>query len=274
MSKEALREALQRTREATDASGGELLHIDPAKLYDHPNNVRRRYRADTITELAQSIKAQGIIEPLKAYRSLSGDLVLIAGHRRKRAAIEAGLRTVPALVVAEPNESDLLDQQLIENIQREELTPLDIARSLKRKIDNLGGRRGSATIVAENVGKSNAWVSVHMQLLDLHPDVIALADDEIVTERQSLMRLNHLSDEERAKEIARLRGEESEDAGEEASAKRTRTPPTPHQALTAFFGVPVYLERSRNKAALRIAAPNTEVLQGVLDRLNFRDSLD
>ncbi|TVS11782.1 MAG: ParB/RepB/Spo0J family partition protein [Wenzhouxiangella sp.] len=128
---------------------------------------------DRLEELAESIRSQGLVQPV-IVRPLAkpGTYELIAGERRWRACRMAGKETIPAIVRDVPDEATLA-LALIENIQRENLNPLEEATALKRLIDEFELTHAQA---AENVGRSRAAVSNLLRLLELAPEVRALVD--------------------------------------------------------------------------------------------------
>ena len=124
---------------------------------------RRRFDADLLDELAESIKSQGVIEPVIVRNAGKGRFELIAGERRWRASQLAGLSEIPALV-REIDDRSAIAIALIENIQREDLSPLEEAQSLARLIAEFKLTHQQA---AEAVGRSRASVSNLLRLLDL-----------------------------------------------------------------------------------------------------------
>ena len=133
---------------------------------------RRHFDDAALDELAASIKAQGVLQPLVVRMAAPGRYELIAGERRWRAAQRAGLGEVPALVREVP-EKTVLALALIENIQREDLSPLEEAQALKRLIDEFALTHQQA---AEAVGRSRAAVSNLLRLLELPAPIRALLD--------------------------------------------------------------------------------------------------
>jgi ParB family chromosome partitioning protein len=125
-------------------------------------------REDSLTELAESIKAQGVVQPIVVRPVQSGvggetEYEIVAGERRWRAAQMAGLQTIPAVVRDIPDESAVA-VALIENIQREDLNPIEEARSLHRLIEEFGLTHSDA---ADAVGRSRATVTNLLRLLEL-----------------------------------------------------------------------------------------------------------
>ena len=120
-----------------------------------------------LSELAASIKAQGVVQPIVVRETVAGDYELIAGERRWRAAKMAGLDQLPAVVRRVPDEIALA-VGLIENIQRENLNPLEEASGLRRLLDEFGLTHQQE---AESIGRSRAAVSNLLRLLNLDPPV-------------------------------------------------------------------------------------------------------
>jgi len=135
-------------------------------------------RAETLAELADSIKAQGVVQPIvvrpleTAPAGQSQRYEIIAGERRWRAAQMAGLSNIPAVIRAIPDEAAIA-VALIENIQRENLNPLEEARALSRLISEFGLTHQQA---ADAVGRSRAGVSNLLRLLELTPEVCELVE--------------------------------------------------------------------------------------------------
>jgi ParB family chromosome partitioning protein len=139
-----------------------------------PNSRQPRRHADGagITELAESVRATGVIQPVLVKPIGTGAYELVAGERRWRAARHAGLATIPA-VVRETDDRDSLLLALVENVAREDLSPIDEARAYALLQDEFGLSLGE---VAERVGRSKPSVSNSMRLLDLPDDVLGLVE--------------------------------------------------------------------------------------------------
>lgn len=149
----------------------ELVELSLDDLAPGRYQPRRDMDADALEALAQSIRAQGVVQPLVVRRVEDTEHAyeIIAGERRWRAARLAGLETVPA-VVREFVEEAAMAVALIENIQREDLNPLEISAALRRLIDECGFTHAQC---AEAVGRSRASVSNLLRLGDLAPEVAA-----------------------------------------------------------------------------------------------------
>ncbi len=156
--------------EEPTASG--LRNVAVERLQPGRFQPRRNIDPAALTELAASIRAQGVIQPIVVRPLADERFEIIAGERRWRAAREAGLRDVPC-VVRDVDDSATVAMALIENIQREDLAPLEEATALKRLIEEFGLTHQQA---ADAVGRSRASVSNLLRLLELAPGVRKLLD--------------------------------------------------------------------------------------------------
>ena len=158
--------------------GDELAHLPLDLLQRGKYQPRVDMRQESLQELADSIKAQGVVQPIVvrpvdgAAAGASQRYEIIAGERRWRAAQIAGLPTVPAVIRRVPDEAAIA-MSLIENIQREDLNPLEEARALERLISEFGITHQQA---ADAVGRSRAAVSNLLRLLELAPEVTTLVE--------------------------------------------------------------------------------------------------
>jgi ParB family transcriptional regulator, chromosome partitioning protein len=150
----------------------ELAQIELDQIHPNPRQPRKRFDSEQGSGLAESIRAQGLIQPVVVRPRLEGGYELIAGERRWRAARDAGLDTVPALV-READDRDTLLLGLVENVAREDLSPIEEARGYALLLDEFGLALGE---VAERVGKSKPTVSNRVRLLELPDDVLAMVE--------------------------------------------------------------------------------------------------
>jgi ParB family chromosome partitioning protein len=141
-----------------------------AKIEDlHPNRSQPRTRFDdtALDELAESLKSQGMLEPILVRTRAAGGFEIVAGERRWRAAQRAGLHEVP-IFVRELTEEKAFEAALVENLQREELNPLETARAFQRLIDE---HARSQEEIAKLIGKDRSTIANALRLLKL-PDVV------------------------------------------------------------------------------------------------------
>jgi ParB family chromosome partitioning protein len=157
--------------DAARAAAGSPTEVAIDRIDPNPYQPRTQVREEALAELAQSIRASGIIQPLVLRRN--GDRYqLIAGERRWRAALQAGLKQVPAVVRDVP-ETQALELTLVENLQREDLSPIEQAKAF----DRLSGEFGmTQDEVAQRTGKDRATVSNTIRLLKLEKPIQELID--------------------------------------------------------------------------------------------------
>ncbi len=146
--------------------GSTLLLIDPRTVRPNPKQPRHFFNEDALRELAESIKRDGVQEPV-IVRKKDGVFELVSGERRVRASVLAGLEKIPA-VCREVSDEDMLKLGLIENIQREDLNPIETARAYRALALHFGWTQEQ---LAEQVGKKRATVTNMLRLLNLPDEV-------------------------------------------------------------------------------------------------------
>lgn len=157
-----------------DVSRETLLNIN--QVEPNPNQPRKRFNEDKLQELADSIKVHGIIQPLVVQKE--GDrYIIIAGERRWRAARLAGVKEVP-VVIRDFTEQELYEVALIENIQRQDLDPIEEANAYSNLIKE---HHLTQDEVAERVSKSRVTITNSLRLLKLDPRVQQMVIDELLT---------------------------------------------------------------------------------------------
>jgi ParB family transcriptional regulator, chromosome partitioning protein len=156
----------------------ELVHLPVEAIHPNPRQPRRRFDAEATSSLAESIKAQGVVQPVLVRPRAAGGYELIAGERRWRAAQTAGKPTLPALV-RETDDRDTLLLGLVENVAREQLSPVEEARAYALLIDEFELALGE---IAERVGHSKPAISNRVRLLELPEDVLGMVERGELTE--------------------------------------------------------------------------------------------
>ena len=158
---------------AAATTNEDLLEVDIDLIDPSPAQPRTHFDDARLEELAQSIRSNGIVQPLLVRRR-GMRYQLVAGERRWRAAQRAGLNRVPAVVREIPDDK-LLELALIENIQRQELNAIEEAHAYKRLIETLGLTQES---VAQRVGRDRSFVTNYLRLLRLPEDIQSLVEEE------------------------------------------------------------------------------------------------
>jgi ParB family chromosome partitioning protein len=159
------------------AAPGELQQLPVGAIRPNRHQPRKRLDSESVSELAESVRVQGVVQPVLV-RPAGDGYELIAGERRWRAARSAGLATIPA-IVREAEDRDALLLALVENVARENLSAVEEARAYATLLDEFGLTLGD---VAERVGRSKPSVSNRLRLLDLPEDVLALVERGQLTE--------------------------------------------------------------------------------------------
>jgi len=243
------------------AGEAELLHLPVEAVHPNPRQPRRRFEPEATSGLAASIRHQGVLQPVVVRPRGEGGYELIAGERRWRAAREAGVPTIPA-VVRNADDRDTLLLGLVENVARENLSPVEEARAYASLIDEFELSLGE---VAERVGRSKPSVSNRVRLLELPEDVLWMLARGDLTEGHARAVLA-LPDDDARRRLARKISEDgltvraAEKAARDGGARRKRTVTTVDPALA---------DRAR-AAAHGVTGLPARVTNGKLE-LDFRD---
>lgn len=150
--------------------------VDELNINDitpNPNQPRKHFDQDALQELADSIKVHGVIQPLVVNKLENGKYMIIAGERRWRASKLAGLDKVP-VVIKNYSDKQVKEISIIENLQREDLNPIEAARAIKQLMEEYSLTQ---EVVAERIGKSRSNIANTLRLLSLYPDVVKMVED-------------------------------------------------------------------------------------------------
>ena len=252
--------------------GDRVLRIHPDQISFNPQQPRKVFSQATLDELAASIKEHGIIQPLIVSKK-DGRFELIAGERRLRSARLLGLQAVP-VIVREEKEQKKLELALIENLQREDLNPLESARAYQRLIEEFNITQEEA---ARRVGKARSSLSNALRLLLLPPAAQdALAAGKITeahakyllglpSETQQLNMLKkilrqNLTVAETDKEIKRL-------GGTKAAKPKDYSDRAREEELGGYFGTKVEIKRRRRGGQLLIDFYSEEELGEIIKKI-------
>ncbi len=184
---------------ATAAAEGALLSLRLDEVHRNESQPRTVFEAEAIHSLATSIEANGVIQPIAVRHRDGGGYEIIAGERRWRAAQRAGLATIPA-VLHDVDERETLVLALVENLVREDLSPLETARAYAALQDEFGM---SVAELARSVGRSRPAVANTLRLLELPDDALELLEQRRITEGHGRALLG-CSDRVRLLRLARL----------------------------------------------------------------------
>jgi ParB family chromosome partitioning protein len=243
----------------------ELAYLPVETIHANPRQPRKRFDGEATSALADSIRAQGLVQPVVVRPRAAGGFELIAGERRWRAAREAGIPTVPALV-READDRDSLLLGLVENVAREQLSAVEEARAYALLLDEFALSLGE---LAERVGKAKPTVSNRLRLLELPDDVLALVERGDLSEghaRAVLAVPDHDGRRRLARQIIR-RGMSVRAAERAARWAGARTKPRKVQKFD-----PALLERVRD-AAERVTGFPARIVSGRLE-IAFTDETE
>lgn len=169
------------------------------EVFPNPRQPRRRFDEAALAELADSIKEHGLLQPVIVRRAGAG-YELVAGERRLRAAKEAGLKRIPAIIRG-TSDSESLALALVENLQRENLDAIEEARALRRLIDDFGMRQEE---LARMVGKSRSAIANSLRLLSLPDSIQSLVQLGAITAGHARAVLSLDKEEEQLKLVQRI----------------------------------------------------------------------
>jgi ParB family chromosome partitioning protein len=238
---------------------------------------RRHFDEEKLQELADSIAAQGVVQPI-VVRPVGDVYEIIAGERRWRAAQLAGLHEIPA-VVRDVDDQTAMAMALIENIQRDDLNPLEEAGALHRLLEEFGLTHQE---IAQAVGKSRTTVTNLLRLLELEPEVktwldegkmemgharaiLGLSGEAQVDAAKQVVR-NGLSVRETEKLVRRLQGQEAKPPKKEAAVDPNIR--SLEQDLSDKLGARVHLQSgSKGKGKLVISYNSLDELEGILEHI-------
>lgn len=269
--------AVQSPATEKAASGDALRLLPVERIQPNRSQPRKTFDEAALNDLSESIKDRGVIQPIVVRRSGDG-YEIIAGERRWRAATKAGLRDIPAFI-KDVGDSELLQLALIENIQREDLDPIEEAEAYSRLIRdyNLTQER-----VATAVGKNRATIANALRLLKLPESVLEMLGQGKITagHARAIMTL----DTDKAKEklakdivIRKLSVREAEARARQlkkASTSKGAAPEQPkaeravEERIMRSLGTKVRLVNRKGKGRLEIMFHNLDQLEDILDKID------
>ena len=271
---------------AAPPSTAGMSEILVSQIEVNPFQPRHYFDQEALKELAESIKVHGIIQPITVRRLGSDKFQLISGERRFQASKLAGLKTVPAYVRL-ANDQQMLEMALIENIQRENLNPIEVALSYQRLISDCNLNQEE---LGDRVGKNRSTVTNYLRLLKLPPDIqIALRDNILsmgharallgadAPDKQIYLFNRIISEDLSVRKVEELVRKMH---GGSTSVTETETKPTTSSAvnrefiqlqskLSSHFGTKVAVNTDGNKGEIRIPFLSVEDLNRILDILKM-----
>ena len=258
----------------------ELKKLPVEKIRKGEYQPRLSIDPDALQELAESIKAQGLVQPVIVRRIEGGEYELIAGERRWRAAQIAGLHTIPAIVRDIPDQAAAA-MSLIENIQREDLNPLEEAIAMSRLIADFGLTHQQT---ADSVGRSRAAVSNLLRLLDLdevtkelldkgkldmgHARALLALSGTLQIETAHIVANKELSVRETEKLVKKLANPD-QNPDKKLPVKKALEVQKLEESLSEKLGAQVNIQyNNKGKGKLIVEYNNLDELDGILEHIN------
>lgn len=261
-------------------------HIPVSQIETNPYQPRTHFDAEALQELSESIKIQGIIQPITVRQLAPGQYQLISGERRLQASKLAGLESVPAYVRT-ANDQQMLEMALIENIQRENLNALEIAFSYQRLIAECNLKQEE---LGDRVGKKRTTINNYLRLLKLPPEIQAgIRDGQIsMGHARALVNVEFIENqlflykkiireqwsvrqiEEAVRKLSENNPNQTENKGSE-TGKQSAALDAVRQKLTSHFGTKVLVKSGKGeKGEIRIPYLSHTDLNRILELLRLQ----
>jgi ParB family chromosome partitioning protein len=266
--------------EEAPAPVSNMTELPIGEIEVNPFQPRQHFDAEALKELSESIKVHGIIQPITVRKLARNQFQLISGERRFQASRLAGLKTIPAYVRS-ADDQQMLEMSLIENIQRENLNPIEIALSYQRLLTECKLKQEE---LGDRVGKNRTTVTNYLRLLKLPPDIqIALRDHKLSmgharaiisienADVQLLIFKRTIQEDlsvRQVEELARtmVRGKKGPETSGGSSAPANSREITQLQGrLSSHFGTKVSVKSDGRKGEIKIPFLSIEDLNRILD---------
>lgn len=260
---------------------GAISEIPINSIEVNPFQPRTDFNEEALQELAESIKVQGIIQPITVRALSEHEFQLISGERRLQASKRAGLEFIPAYIRT-ADDQQMLEMALIENIQRENLNAIEIALSYQRLLSECNLKQEE---LGDRVGKNRTTVNNYLRLLKLPPDIqIALRDGEITMgHARAIITIDDIALQlDIFKKIVKegLSVRKVEELVRELSTAKKETPKVKEEInpeivklqdkLTSHFGTKIQIKADKNnKGEIKIPFISAEELDRILELLNL-----
>jgi ParB family chromosome partitioning protein len=253
-----------------------------SQIEANPFQPRTEFEEVALLELSESIKVHGIIQPITVRKMGYDTYQIISGERRTRASIIAGLTRIPAYVRV-ANDQEMLEMALIENIQREELNPIEISLSYKRLIDECSLKQDE---LGERVGKNRTTVNNYLRLLKLPDTIQSALKEKAITmgharaiinvedpQKQEWMLEQMLANELSVRDVESLAREENTTASKKAdkpvAQKKTEALVEFQKSLSDRLDTKISIKADdKGRGAIKIPFRSQTDLQRILDMLN------
>ncbi len=257
----------------------DLTEIEISKIKPNPYQPRKSFDENSLSELADSIREKGVIQPVIVRKREDG-FELVAGERRLRAAEAIGLKLIPAIIMDRLSKQSMLELTLVENVQREDLNPIEQAKGYRRLLEECGLTQKD---LSKRIGKDRSSIANTLRLLNLPENVQNLILSKIISEGHARAILALSTPKEQvnlAKKIKdfSLSVRETEEL---VYAKKKRTSPKKkrlqisselkdlEERLIQYFGTKVKIRKGKRKGKIEIEFFSEKELDRILELLNL-----
>lgn len=268
------------SEELRDENNNTLISIN--KIKSDEGQPRKLFDSEKIAELAESIKTHGIIQPLILRKYMEDQYIIVAGERRWRAAKMVGLKEIPA-VIMELSDRDILEISLIENIQRQDLNPIEEALAYRKLLNDF---KITQEELSKRIGKSRVAIANTMRLTNLDERVQQYIIENILTEghgrvllvisdkqKQYEMAQQVIDEKLSVRELERLikKFNEENEKGKVIWSTNNLNPYYKEikNQLQNYFGTKINITNKKNKGKIEIEYYSEEDLQRILDIMNM-----
>lgn len=264
--------------DALNENDGNVVQIKMNEIRPNPYQPRKHFEKEAIEELAQSIKEHGVLQPIIVRKSIKG-YDIVAGERRYRASKEANLKTIPA-IVKDFTEDEMMEIALIENLQREDLNPLEEAKAYQKLMDHLGTTQEE---LSKRLGKSRPHIANHLRLLHL-PDYVQsfVAEGKLsMGHGRALLGLKRkeqirsvtekvLKEKLSVRQLEELVQKLNKNVSRETKQRKTVSPfiRETEMTLKEFFGTNVQIKKGKKKSKIEIEFYSDEDLERILQLID------
>ncbi len=255
---------------------GKIIDLPLEKIITNPNQPRTHFNEEALKELSKSIKQLGIIQPITVRKIDENNYQLISGERRYRASKMAGIKNIPSYIRL-ANDNELLELALVENIQRQDLDPIEIGLSYKRLIDEINLTQDQ---LSNRVGKKRSTITNYMRLLKLDPIIQTGIRDKFITMGHGRALVNIENNKEQieiykkiVKKSLSVREVEKLVQISKSKAQKNANYSSPFISQTAldlenFFETPIKVFSNREgKGFLKINFESLEKLEYILNKI-------
>lgn len=258
-----------------EADSLQVVELDIKKVVPQVNQPRKVFAEESLQELADSIREHGVLQPVLV-RPVQENYEIIAGERRWRAAEIAGLQAIPAIIKEMPD-LQAAEISLVENLQREDLSPIEEAKAYKYLIEQYDYTQ---ELIAARVGKSRAYIANTLRLLNLSDEIIQMIEEKKITagHARALLAIRNTREQMAAVNEIIKDGLSVRQIEQKVKAKKTKNPErvlkSPEmidleERLQRYFGTRTEINRQRKGGKIEIEYYNEEDLERILELIGI-----